>query len=184
MKGSYRWIWGVVVIVALGLIAIVGYRARFSAQLASSDMVFVTATPAPQETVAEAERAGQTQADPALLEGSWAGEFKFENEPEWVLLTADFTSDPTGLTVKVIFPLHEDIAPASGSVSFNKIEAGMAKVDFAIPFQRPNNQDRLRFEGQLQDNKIVGLVSQGHAKGTFELTPLADFAPDVFEGRT
>jgi hypothetical protein len=57
-------------------------------------------------------------------------------------------------------------------------------VQFEIPYQRPGNDAALAFQGRWQDSKIVGAVRHGTDQGSFELVPLADFAPDIYEGRT
>lgn len=122
-------------------------------------------------------------AEVAPPEGSWAGEFKFENDKEWVLVVADFKEDATGLSVEVGFPLRDDVPPATSSVRFGEEDDATA-IQFEIPFHRLGNQDMLAFAGHLQDNKIVGEVTHGSDRGIFEFSPLADFAPDIYQGRT
>jgi hypothetical protein len=115
--------------------------------------------------------------------GSWGGEFKFESDPEWVLVVADFAPDTTGLKVELSFPLSADTPPTSSPVNFDP-EGDAANLRFAIPFRRSGRQDTLTFDGRLQDDKIVGRVTHGGDQGIFELSPVADFAPDVYESRT
>lgn len=115
--------------------------------------------------------------------GSWGGEFKFETDPEWILVVADFAPDTTGLKVELSFPLRTDIPPTSSPVNFDP-EGDAANLRFAIPFQRSGREDTLFFAGRLQDDKIVGRVTHGGDQGIFELSPVADFAPDVYESRT
>ncbi len=115
--------------------------------------------------------------------GSWGGEFKFETDPEWELVVADFAPDTTGLKVELSFPLRTDIPPTSSPVNFDP-EGDVANMRFAIPFQRAGQKDTLIFDGRLQDDKIVGQVTHGGDQGIFELSPVADFAPDIYESRT
>ena len=133
--------------------------------------------------VAQAEPALRPTIEIAPPEGSWAGEFKFDDEREWVLLLADFVAGESGAIVEISFPLHETIPPAAAPVQLGGADDPTA-IQFAIPFAWAGRSGPLSFAGHRQENKIVGQISHGPARGVFELTPLADFAPDVDQGRT
>jgi len=162
----------------------------FKDRLLSASLILVLLLPAcAQSAATQSEAAPDVPVEKvpsveiAPPEGSWGGEFKFENDPEWVLLVADFAPSETGLMVEVGFPLSDTIPPASGAVELG-MKDDSAAIRFEIPFERAGKQGMLLFAGQLQENKIAGQVTHGSEHGVFELAPLADFAPDYFEGRT
>jgi hypothetical protein len=149
----------------------------FKSRLLSASLILVLLLPACAQSAATQSEAAPDapvekapSAEIAPPEGSWGGEFKFENDPEWVLLVADFTPSET-------------IPPASGAVELG-MKDDTAAIHFEIPFERAGEQGMLSFAGQLQEDKIAGQVTHGSEHGVFELAPLADFAPDYFEGRT
>ena len=151
---------------------------------AESGVVYVTVTPAPLTTPLDRP---DSDLEEALLAGSWGGEFQLDDQSGWVLVVADFSlegvGEAAGFAVQLSFPLDEPHPIVSSQVRFELAEA-TTRVLFEIPFQRENETVQLAFDGAWQGDKIVGAVRRGDVGGTFELAPISDFAPDVFEGRT
>ncbi|MEM7032390.1 MAG: hypothetical protein AAF629_22755 [Chloroflexota bacterium] len=146
-------------------------------------IVFVTVTPGVQATETPLADITKPLFELEALSGSWGGEFKLENQPQWTLLVAEFTAEATGLTVLAVFPL-DDSLPAVTSPVDVEARSDHPTIRFSIPYQTEDIQDTLIFTGQLQDNKIVGAVIYGDQEGVFELAPLIDFGPSEFQGRT
>ena len=137
-----------------------------------------------QEAAIDGPRKAEGRLAPfALPEGSWGGEFKFDDEPRWILMVADFTENTSDLTITIGFPLNEELAPVTSVVQIDP-HGDTTAIRFEIPFERAGVQQPLAFAGRLTDDKITGQISHGQARGVFELAPLADFAPEYFEGRT
>jgi hypothetical protein len=144
-----------------------------------------TATPVPPTPAAVVEPAPiPADFDPARLVGGWGGEFNFEGDPQSNLMVAQFNvTDANQLHVDVGFPLLDGVSAVASPVNLSN-QADMIKIQFAFPFTRTNNAAAILFDGEFEEGHIIGTIRQGDEIGTFELVPIAEFAPVGDESRT
>jgi hypothetical protein len=155
-----------------------------SASQSETTTQFVTPTAAAETVVTIGPDPLPADFDPAKLVGGWGGEFNFDGDPQSNLIVAQFTvSDVDQLKVDVGFPLLDDVSAVASPVNLSH-QADTIKIQFAFPFTRTNSAAAILFDGEFAEGHIVGTVRQGSESGTFELTPIAEFAPIGEEGRT